>query len=48
LQASPENQLTVGYNYDPTPMLRVLVNYQAATDDVSDGFVTARLQIALR
>jgi hypothetical protein len=48
LQAAPEDRLTVGYNYDPTSMLRVLVNYQAATDDLADGFFTARLQVALR
>ncbi len=48
LQASPDDQLTVGYNYDPTSMLRFLVNYQAGTNDLGDGFFTARLQVALR
>jgi len=47
LQATPEDQLTLGYNYDHSSLLRFLVNYQAATDDVGDGFFTARLQVAL-
>lgn len=42
------NQLTGGYNYKPTSMLRVLLNYQAPTSNLGDGTVTARLQVAIR
>lgn len=45
--STPENQLLLGYNYDVTSLLRVLVNYQAATDDLGGGFFTGRLQVAL-
>lgn len=44
----PDERLTFGYNYDPTSMLRVLLNYEASVDDLGGGFVTARLQIVLR
>lgn len=47
-QATPDDQLTLGYNYDPSSTLRVLLNYQTPVDDISDGFLTARLQVALR
>jgi hypothetical protein len=45
---SPEDQITLGYNFDPTRMLRLLLNYQSPVDELADGFVTARLQVALR
>jgi hypothetical protein len=47
-QAAPDDQLTLGYNYEPSSVLRVLVNYQTPLGEVSDGFLTARLQVALR
>lgn len=47
-EATPDDQLTVGYNYEPSSLLRVLLNYQASTTGLSDGFVTARLQVAIR
>lgn len=47
-QVMPDDQLSLGYNYDPTSMLRVLLNYQAPVDDMGNGFLTARLQVALR
>lgn len=47
-QATPEEQLSLGYNYDPTSVLRVLLNYQAPVDDMGNGFLIARLQVALR
>lgn len=47
-QGAPEDQVGIGYNYEPSSLLRFLVNYQAATDDLGDGFVTARIQVALR
>lgn len=45
---APSDQVGIGYNYEPTSLLRMLVNYQAATDDLGDGFLTARIQVALR
>jgi len=47
-QVAPDDQLTLGYNYRPSSVLRVLLNYQAPADGLSDGFLTARLQVALR
>ena len=47
-QAAPDDQLTLGYNYEPSSLLRVLLNYQTPVSGLSDGFVTARLQVALR
>ena len=47
-QAAPDDQLTLGYNYEPSSVLRVLLNYQTPLDDISGGFLTARLQVALR
>lgn len=47
-RASPDDQLTLGYNYEPSSVLRVLLNYQTPLDDLSGGFLTARLQVALR
>jgi len=41
-----EEQLALGYNYDISTIFRVLVNYQAPTDELTDGFVTGRLQVA--
>ena len=41
-----EEQLALGYNYDISTIFRVLVNYQAPTDDLTEGFVTGRLQVA--
>jgi hypothetical protein len=46
-QVSPEDQLTLGYNFEPSSVLRIVLNYQTPTDEVSDGFVTTRLQVAL-
>lgn len=46
--ASPDNRVALGYNFDPTSMLRFLVNYETSVNDVADGVVTARLQVALR
>ena len=43
-----ENQLTLGYNFFATSVVRALANYQAATDDLGDGSVTLRLQVALQ
>lgn len=47
-QANPDDQVALGYNYTPSSLLRVLLNYQAPTSDLGDGFVTARLQVAIR
>ena len=47
-QTAPDDQLTVGYNYEPSSLLRVLLNYQAPTTALGEGFVTARLQVAIR
>ncbi|MEF8865084.1 MAG: porin [Salinibacter sp.] len=44
--ADPDDQLVLGYNYDASSVLRVLVNYQAPADALADGFVTGRLQVA--
>ena len=41
-----EEQLVLGYNYDVSTIFRVLVNYQAPTDELTEGFVTARMQVA--
>jgi len=46
-QVSPDDQFTLGYNYEPSSVLRVLLNYQTPADELSDGFLTARLQVAL-
>ncbi len=46
--SAPANRVTLGYNVDPSPMLRFLLNYEAAVDDLGGGLVTARLQVALR
>lgn len=48
MQAAPETQIHLGYNYEPTPMLRILVNYQVPLETSRNGFLTTRLQIALR
>jgi hypothetical protein len=47
-QAAPDDQLTLGYNYEPSSALRVLLNYQTPLGEISNGFLTARLQVALR
>jgi phosphate-selective porin len=47
-QAAPDDQLTLGYNYEPSSALRVLLNYQTPLGEIGDGFLTARLQVALR
>ncbi|MFB6247142.1 MAG: porin [Salinibacter sp.] len=47
-QAAPDDQLTLGYNYEPSSALRILLNYQTPLGEISDGFLTARLQVALR
>ncbi len=44
--SSPDDQLVLGYNYDASSVLRVVVNYKALTKDVADGFFTGRLQVA--
>ena len=41
------NRLSLGYNFDPTSILRLHLTYEAPTDDLADGFATARLQVAL-
>ena len=41
-----EEQIALGYNYDISTIFRVLVNYQAPTDELTGGFVTGRLQVA--
>jgi len=46
-QVSPDDQFTLGYNFEPSSVLRILLNYQTPADEVSDGFVTARLQVAI-
>jgi len=46
-QISPDDQFTLGYNYEPSSVLRVVLNYQTPADELSDGFFTARLQVAL-
>lgn len=46
--ASPDDRVALGYNFDPTSTLRFLLNYEASVNDVGDGVVTARLQVALR
>lgn len=43
-----DNQVTLGYNFFATSAVRVLVNYQAPTTDLADGFITLRLQAALQ
>jgi phosphate-selective porin len=45
---APSDQVTLGYDYEPSSLLRVLINYQAPVDTLNEGFVTARLQVALR
>lgn len=47
-RAAPDDRVALGYNYDPSSMLRFLLNYEAPTSDLGDGGVVARLQIALR
>ncbi len=44
--ASPDDQLVLGYNYDASSVFRVVVNYQASTEDLAEGFLTGRLQMA--
>ncbi len=44
--SSPDDQLVLGYNYDASSVFRVVVNYQASTEDLAEGFVTGRLQVA--
>jgi len=46
VESAPDEQIVLGYNYDPSSVFRVLVNYQAPSGDLSDGFVTGRLQVA--
>jgi len=46
-QISPDDQFALGYNYEPSSVLRILLNYQTPADELSDGFLTARLQVAL-
>ena len=46
LLTDPDDQLVLGYNYSAASVLRVLVNYQASTDNLADSFVTGRLQVA--
>ena len=41
-----EEQLVLGYNYDASSIFRVVVNYEASTGDLADGFLTGRLQVA--
>lgn len=43
---APDEQLILGYNYEPSSLLRVQANYQAPTGDVTGGFFTGRLQVA--
>ncbi|WP_263788366.1 OprO/OprP family phosphate-selective porin [Salinibacter grassmerensis] len=43
---TPDDQFVLGYNYDASSVLRVVVNYKASTEDVADGFFTGRLQVA--
>ncbi len=45
---APTDQVGIGYNYEPSSLLRVLLNYQTPVDALSDGVLTARLQVALR
>lgn len=47
-RTAPDDRVTLGHNYDPTPMLRVPLNYEALTTELGGGAVTARLQVALR
>lgn len=46
LQSAPDDQLVLGYNYDASSVFRVVVNYEASTEDLADGFFTGRLQVA--
>lgn len=46
LGPSPDDQLVLGYNYDASSVFRVVVNYQASTEDLAEGFFTGRLQVA--
>jgi len=41
-----DDQFVLGYNYDVSSVLRVVVNYEASTEDLGDGFLTGRLQVA--
>jgi hypothetical protein len=43
---SSDDQLVLGYNYDASSVFRVVVNYQASTEDLAEGFFTGRLQVA--
>jgi hypothetical protein len=47
-RSAPDDRVTLGYNVTPSSLLRFLLNYEAPVDNVTDGFVTARLQVALR
>jgi len=44
--ASDEDNVTLGYNFDVSSTLRAQLNYRAPIEEVGDGFVTARLQVA--
>lgn len=41
-----DDQLVLGYNYDVSSIFRVVVNYEAPTEDLGGGFLTGRLQVA--
>jgi len=43
---TPDDRIALGYNYDASSVFRVVVNYEASTEDLADGFVTGRLQVA--
>lgn len=43
---SPDDRIVLGYNYDASSVFRVVVNYEASTEDLADGFLTGRLQVA--
>lgn len=47
-QAPPDDQVAIGYNYEPSSLLRILLNDQTPVSELSDGLVTARLQVAIR
>lgn len=46
IEPAPDDRLVLGYNYTASSVLRVVVNYEASTEDVADGFFTGRLQVA--
>ncbi len=43
---APDERLVLGYNYEPSSLLRVQANYQAPTGNLGGGFFTGRLQVA--